>query len=235
MDLKKVVAADVARTTSQILQFLKLVDLSYVLNRVAGASTLSFVMANTALSRLDAGAQTHGFMDLRLWASFIPEQLFLVATRCCIGGVCGSLGHTKRFLAKGSYYSLDRALEGGGREHASRWSRNGDAVFLCKSLLRNHSVGCNRIPDTHVHASQHGSNNSTFARLEYWLLLVAFSFDTYPPVLVPPMRSKYFDGFGSFSNPSAFATSCMIFSSIKRLDIPRIPPPSCASLDLRAS
>lgn len=152
MDLKNVVAADVARTTSQILQFLKLVDLSYVLNRVAGASTLSFVMARTALSWSDTRVWVRRSINLRLAARVVPEQLFLVGARCCTGLVCGSLRHTGGVLAICSYHGLNRALKGGGREHASRRGRNRDAVFWSESLLRNHPVGRDSIPDAHVQA-----------------------------------------------------------------------------------
>jgi hypothetical protein len=48
--LKKVVAADVARATSQIVQPSRGLEVSYVVNRVGRASTLSFVMARTTLN-----------------------------------------------------------------------------------------------------------------------------------------------------------------------------------------
>jgi hypothetical protein len=49
MDLKKVVAADVARATCQTVELSKAADRSYVLKSVGGASTLSFVIAKTTL------------------------------------------------------------------------------------------------------------------------------------------------------------------------------------------
>jgi hypothetical protein len=49
MDLKKVVAAEVARATCQMVQPWKPVNVSYVVKRVGGASTLSFVIARTTL------------------------------------------------------------------------------------------------------------------------------------------------------------------------------------------
>ena len=50
MDLKNVVAADVALATCQIEQSRKLVDLSYVLKRVGRASISSFVIAKMTLA-----------------------------------------------------------------------------------------------------------------------------------------------------------------------------------------
>jgi hypothetical protein len=49
MDLKKVVAAEVARATCQMALPWKPADISYVVKRVGAASTLSFVMARTTL------------------------------------------------------------------------------------------------------------------------------------------------------------------------------------------
>lgn len=48
-DLKKVVAAEVARAASQIEQSLKSLDLSYVLNSVGVADTSCLVAARTIL------------------------------------------------------------------------------------------------------------------------------------------------------------------------------------------
>ena len=52
---------------------------------------------------------------------------------------------------------------------------------------------------------------------------------SYPPVLVPPIRSKYSHGRGTLSRPSASRSFSMIFSRMRRLDMPRIPPPSAQS------
>lgn len=49
MDLKNVVAAEVARATSQIVQSLKDVEESYVVRRVASESMSAFVIARTTL------------------------------------------------------------------------------------------------------------------------------------------------------------------------------------------
>jgi hypothetical protein len=51
IDLKKVVAADVARATFQIVQFSKVLDVSEVAKRVGSVSTLSFVMAKRTLTK----------------------------------------------------------------------------------------------------------------------------------------------------------------------------------------
>lgn len=49
MGLKKEVAAEVARATSQIVQESRAAEVSYVLKRVGSASTLSFAIAKTTL------------------------------------------------------------------------------------------------------------------------------------------------------------------------------------------
>ena len=50
----------------------------------------------------------------------------------------------------------------------------------------------------------------------------------YPPVLVPPIRSKYSHGFGGVSGLTASIRRSRIISA----DNPRTPPPSTAVSDV---
>lgn len=52
---------------------------------------------------------------------------------------------------------------------------------------------------------------------------------SYPPVLVPPIKSKYSQGRGVSSSPFKSRIHSMRFCSINKVDIPRIPPPSASS------
>lgn len=54
----------------------------------------------------------------------------------------------------------------------------------------------------------------------------AWNMHSYPPVLVPPMMSKYSHGRGTWSRHFASRIFSIILSKIRRLEIPRIPPPS---------
>jgi hypothetical protein len=56
IDLKKVVAAEVARATCQIVQSWKLVDESYVVKRVGPVLTFAFVIARTTLREVSTAS-----------------------------------------------------------------------------------------------------------------------------------------------------------------------------------
>jgi hypothetical protein len=49
---------------------------------------------------------------------------------------------------------------------------------------------------------------------------------SYPPVLVPPIKSKYLNGGGVSSRWSMSRMHSMSFCKMSNVDMPRIPPPS---------
>lgn len=149
--LKKVVAADVARATCQIVHELNAVEVSYVLNRVGSVSRLSLVIARTALPHVSERSHSRtSFDDIRFRASRVPKEHITMFTcfNCLLALIPSRYAFRLHTIFSNCLFNCFLECRCG---ESSRWPpRKNRGPFRGKSLLGDIAICLNALADCHT-------------------------------------------------------------------------------------